>query len=66
MFDDSPDDFIDLTNMEQQSESCALFEELFGDENEAPVAPIECFGDKSSLGTPVINDQWNQLSAWKL
>lgn len=58
MLDDSPDDFINLTNLAQQSEeSCQLFDELFGNEIDASVASIECCGDKSSLGTVIINDQ---------
>jgi hypothetical protein len=65
VLDDSPDDFVDLSNLEEQSEeSCQLFDELFGNENDASFASIECCGDNPPSGTLAIINQWNQSSDW--
>jgi hypothetical protein len=64
VFDDSPDDFVDLTGLGQQQQPSDNFDELFGDENDAPSDSIECGGAKSSSGALVINDQCESLSGW--
>ena len=80
MFDDSSDNFIDLTDLSEQPEPSDNFDELFGeqpepsdnldelfgDENDAPVASIEFCGVKPSSGGLVVVDQWETLSGWAL
>lgn len=66
MFDDSSDNFVDLTDLDEQPEPSDNLDELFGDENDAPVDSIECCGVKSLSGALVTIDQWEPLSGWAL
>jgi hypothetical protein len=64
VFDDSPDDFVDFVGLGQQQQPSDNFDELFGDENDAPVDSIECSGVKPSSGALVTNDKCESLSGW--
>jgi hypothetical protein len=66
VFDDSSDNFIDLTDLVEQPEPSDNFHELFGDENDAPVVDIECCGVESSSSALVTIDQWEPLTGWAL
>jgi hypothetical protein len=66
VFDDSSDNFIDLTDLHEQPEPSDNFDELVGDEDDAPVASIECCGVKSLSGALATIDQWAPLSGWAL
>jgi hypothetical protein len=62
VFDDSPDDFVDLTGLGQQQQPSDNFDELFGDENDAPGDSVECCGVNPPSGALVVADQ--SLSDW--
>jgi hypothetical protein len=64
VFDDSPDGFVDLTGLGQQQQPNDNFDELFGDENDAPVDSVDCGDAKPSSGALVITDQCESLSGW--
>jgi hypothetical protein len=66
VFDDSSDNFVDLTHLHEQLEPSDNFDELFSDENDAPVGAIECCPVKSLSGALVTIERWEPLTGWVL
>ncbi|CAD0098817.1 unnamed protein product, partial [Aureobasidium mustum] len=58
-FGDSPDGFVDLTHLNQKSESSINFDELFGED-----VPDEGCGIGLPSGALAINDQCESLANW--